>query len=288
MEWQTRIRPVDLLCAASLAALLAVTLVRRPPPEGWWVQWEYLGLLAGQGVMVFLDARGRTWRVLHAFYPALAILLVFDSLRIIIPLLNSTPRDALLVRLDHALFGVHPTVWLERITVPWLTDLMHLAYLTYYPMPILIGCRLWLRGEENAFDKVAFTLVAVYLVSYGGYMLVPALGPSFELRDLQTIPLDGWISPAIREAVVYLEGVKFDAFPSGHTAIAVAVLGLAWRMDQGLVRWLAPTVAALIVSTVYTRYHYVMDVLAGILLGLAGVWLGPGLAGVAARIRKSE
>jgi membrane-associated phospholipid phosphatase len=38
---------------------------------------------------------------------------------------------------------------------------------------------------------------------------------------------------------------------------------------------LVPAVSALIVSTVYLRYHYVIDVIAGMLLALLTIFISP-------------
>ncbi|MFQ5894595.1 MAG: phosphatase PAP2 family protein [Nitrospinota bacterium] len=274
--WLARIRPADLLCGAFLLALLVLAL--PPPPGAPWLPFEYAALLAGLVALIALDPRGRLLRLFHAFYPVPVVLLVFDSLKSLIPHVNPRDLDPLLIRADLWLFGVHPTVWLERLTTPFLTDLMHLAYVTYYPMPLLLAIRLWRRGDQAAFDQAAFSLVLVFFASYAGYFLVPAIGPSHTLTSFQSLPLEGWLTPWIRSTITYLEGIKRDAFPSGHAAIAVAVVGLAARVDRRELPWLIPAVTGLLLSTVYTRYHYVVDVLAGVPLGVAGAILGPAWA----------
>ena len=57
-----------------------------------------------------------------------------------------------------------------------------------------------------------------------------------------------------------------DCFPSGHTEIALVVLLYAWRFERRYFCGLLPAVGLLLFSTVYLRYHYVVDVLAGALL----------------------
>ena len=47
--------------------------------------------------------------------------------------------DPVLIRIDFFLFGVHPTVWMERWIVPWLTDLLSIAYGSYYFLPVSLG-----------------------------------------------------------------------------------------------------------------------------------------------------
>ena len=71
-----------------------------------------------------------------------------------------------------------------------------------------------------------------------------------------------------------LEGIKRDAFPSGHTAVTLVVLCLAYRFQKTLFWFFLPFVLALIAATVYLRYHYVIDVVAGIVLSVLTVFIG--------------
>jgi membrane-associated phospholipid phosphatase len=109
-------------------------------------------------------------------------------------------------------------------------------------------------------------------VSYVGYFLVPALGPRFALASQQTLTLETTsLSRAISMTIDQLERTKFDVFPSGHTMIAAAVLLVAWKRARRAFWALLPVGTGLIVSTVYCRYHYVVDVLAGLALAVAVV-----------------
>jgi membrane-associated phospholipid phosphatase len=92
---------------------------------------------------------------------------------------------------------------------------------------------------------------------------------------LQSRDLEGlFIAGPLQEILNRLEGVKRDAFPSGHTAITLTVVYLAWRFERRLFAFFLPVALALIASTVYCRYHYVVDVIAGIGLALLTIILG--------------
>jgi membrane-associated phospholipid phosphatase len=56
--------------------------------------------------------------------------------------------------------------------------------------------------------------------------------------------------------------------------ITVSVLIVAWRRLRWLFWVLLPVATLLVLSTVYCRYHYVVDVIAGIVLAFATVPLG--------------
>jgi membrane-associated phospholipid phosphatase len=179
--------------------------------------------------------------------------------------------------MDYALFGVHPTVWMERLNHPLLTGLLQAAYISYYVMPIALVLVLYFREDKNAFNNAAFAIVLCFYLSYIGYLLVPAVGPRFTLNHVQTTDLlTGPATLWVRQTLDGLEHNKTDAFPSGHTAVALVTLVYAWKYrEKVLSRILTPAVLALIISTVYLRYHYVIDVIAGVLLAALTVLISP-------------
>jgi membrane-associated phospholipid phosphatase len=84
-----------------------------------------------------------------------------------------------------------------------------------------------------------------------------------------------WLANPIHDALNLLEGIKRDAFPSGHTSVALLSLYYAVRFTPRLVPVIAPGVFLMILSTMYLRYHYLVDVLAGIALAGLCVALTP-------------
>lgn len=65
--------------------------------------------------------------------------------------------------------------------------------------------------------------------------------------------------------------------PSGHTQIVLMVLFLAYRYQKFLFYLFLPIISALILSTVYLRYHYVIDLLVGMALAIGCMIFGPRL-----------
>jgi membrane-associated phospholipid phosphatase len=144
-------------------------------------------------------------------------------------------------------------------------------------MPIALVLTLYFRADRNTFNSAAFAILLCFYLSYIGYLLVPAVGPRFTLSHVQTADIRA--DPAtlwVRQTLDGLEHNKTDAFPSGHTAVALVTLVYAWKYrERVLFLILAPAVLALIFSTVYLRYHYVVDVIAGILLAALTVVIAP-------------
>jgi membrane-associated phospholipid phosphatase len=276
-------KPVDVLSLAFLLLLSAITIVFIGRVQAWELLIVKFALLSLTVVALSLYRfRSKTVvavKYVYAFLPVFIILVVFDSMADMIPWIWSRYIDDILIATDHALFGVHPTVWLERIIHPVVTDILQLAYVSYYPMAVALGIVLLVKNKQKEFDEAVFGIVLCFYLSYIGYILFPAIGPRFTLAGIQTTDLQGSsFTHAIQNTLNGLERTKTDAFPSGHTAIALMTFYYARKMGERIVAYvLGPCVLALIFSTVYLRYHYVIDVIAGIVLTLLTIVIAPWL-----------
>ena len=282
-----RLRPLEAVNLGALAVLSTVTLVlwrRLANPGEILLRYALMGAFIA--VAVFLAQRierlPKALRVAVDFYPAAFIPFVFESLGPLIAAARE-PRDELLIAIDRALFGGDVTVMLERYVTPLWATFFYVAYSTYYFLPIVLGGFLWHASAESA-RRFIFTLTVAFYVSYAGYFTIPAFGPRTAQAELYTVPLATTsVARAIDRTINELEHTKLDVFPSGHTMITVVVLIVAWRRARKVFWWLLPLGVALIVSTVYCRYHYVIDVIAGIALAFATTPLGERLYDALAR-----
>jgi membrane-associated phospholipid phosphatase len=278
---RTSLNPSDRLTLSFIVLLTAIILINYSLISSWpWLIGKYSMLVLAILLLTALDGRTpgrRLFRFLHAFIPIVSIIVIFNSLGDIIPFIRQRYYDDVLIRIDYLLFAAHPTVWMERFQNAQLTAVLQVAYISYYFMPIALGASLFLRDKRGEFETAVFTIILCFYLSYIGYMLYPAVGPRFTLDHLQTTDLQaGPMTLWIQRSLNSLEHNKTDAFPSGHTAVALVSLFLAWKYRQrALFRVLVPAVSALIVSTVYLRYHYVIDVIAGMLLALMTIFISP-------------
>jgi membrane-associated phospholipid phosphatase len=275
--------PSDLLTLSVLVLLFCLAVFSSP------VTPTLTGLLATYSVLSLVILTTALYRTKaepakKGFYLSLVatvitVFVIFNSLGALIAGIHPVTFDGYLIAIDHALFGVHPTVWLERLISPTLTSTLQFAYLSYYLIPTSLGIVLIARGRFEEFEEALFGILLCFYLSYLGYLLVPALGPRATLSALQTGDLQ--VSPLIeslQEMLNRLEQNKTDAFPSGHTAVSLLSLYYAGKArEKILAACLIPVVTGLIISTVYLRYHYVIDVIAGIALTCVTIALAPGL-----------
>lgn len=257
--------------------IILVILFYARFPHGW----QLLGGLICLFLLAwFVSAARWRWgkyraiRLLCDFSPLFFVTTIYEFLGGIIPYLRPDV-DNLLIKIDFALFGVYPTVWLERFFTPWLADILALAYAAYYFIPVILIIILYVWGKEEEFARTICTLVFGYYISYVGYIIMPAIGPRFVLASLQHVPLRGGaILNSMITILNVLEGNPRDCFPSGHTQMVLISLWFAFIYRRPLFWIYLPISILLIFSTIYLRYHYVIDVLAGFAFAGITVLLG--------------
>jgi len=272
-----RQRPADAVTIIFVLFLMALSLVFYSDiPKAPFLICLYAILLFTQIAIIKIKDRDKVFRFIHdLFFPALCVVIIFDSLEWLVHYVNPDDIDPILVRIDYMIFNNHPTVMLERIANPFLTDVLQIAYSTYYLIPISFGVLLLRNNQREDFERSLFLIMFCFYLSYLGYILMPALGPRFAIDHLHSTELRGlFVAEHIQNFLNYLEGIKRDAFPSGHTAVALIVLYLAYRFRRGFFWILLPVVLALLFSTVYCRYHYVIDLIAGLGLTIVTIIMG--------------
>jgi membrane-associated phospholipid phosphatase len=227
------------------------------------------------------QARARKVRglnLLSHWYPTLLFLFFFEEIGLIVHAIFPGWFDDILIKADYALFGAHPTVWIEQFSGYWLSEYMQLVYMSYFLLTIGLGGRLWLRGRREEFGVFIASTCAAYYLCYVIFVFFPIESPHHTLRHLQQVELAGGPFTAFINLIEKHGRVHGGAFPSAHVAGSVVVLISAWRFARKIGYWLTPLVLSICVATVYGRYHYVMDVFAGILMAAIGCWIGSRLS----------
>ncbi len=271
-EGSTAFWPVDKIILAYLAFSTCLLV-------GWWSEIPFAGLhlawhLAAVAALTYQVKRpNRTSWVFRNWYPVVYVSACYKEMALYIPAVRHTDADQWLANLDLRIWHVHPTVWLERIQSPALTEFLQVAYTLFVPAVLLVAAMLWKQRRYREFQYYGFLIALGFLLSYIGYIIVPARGPRFLLQHLQHIPLNGlWLFHAMQNTLDRLESAHYDCFPSGHTELTL----LAWWGSRMVSRRVFLAYFAytpiLIFATVYLRYHYSVDVMAGTVLA-AGLTL---------------
>jgi hypothetical protein len=227
-------------------------------------------VLAGYVVLAAI-CRGRletsrSARIAYHIAPVPAVLLIFFRLREIIPLLNPRDFDAALHRLDVLLVGGDASVWLEQfanqVTVEWFS---FFYYLYFYLSAAYIFGMIFLCRDEQRLASFAASTVLLAAGGHFAYTAVPGLGPYAFLADQYRGPLPGGLFYNLVLVTVEKGGPLRDIFPSLHTAVPVYLTIFSIRHYPRLVVPVGFITCNIVIATLFLRYHYVTDVLTGLL-----------------------
>ncbi|MCS7203431.1 MAG: phosphatase PAP2 family protein [Thermodesulfovibrio sp.] len=207
--------------------------------------------------------------------PVFSVLVAFETVCELIPYLNPKDIDELLLKIDYLIFGFYPYVYFENFASAALTEFMQISYCFYYFLPFVLGIYLIKRENKVEFYRALFLILLCYYLSYIGYILFPALGPRYSIPHFFQSNLQGlFLAESINNFLNSLEGIKRDAFPSGHVAVSLTVLLLMLKYNKTLFSISLIPVVSLTISTIYCRYHYFVDVVAGVFLTVVTLFFG--------------
>lgn len=146
--------------------------------------------------------------------------------------------------------------------------------------PVSVGV-LYLYRRRDRVDRFLFHLLLGTLLTYALLPLFPSQGPG-ALFPGQDLPQVHTVARAVNLWVLERFDIRTSVFPSGHVTVAFsAAFGMLLALPEK--RWigriLVLVAGAVAVATLYGRYHYAVD-------GLAGLAVSSVAAGVGAVVQK--
>lgn len=278
-----RLTPYDWALVVYCAIVMVLIAVARSRIPSWGAY------VAGHGTIAIvccavarLEPRssGRWIRFLRDWDLVVYIPALFFMTCVLVHRVHPTDYDPQLIAIDRAIGGIALLKWMERIQTPFLTSLSKLLWVSYYFLALIPGIPLYLRGRELFREAKLFAMLS-FLVSYLGYFALPAQGPGYMQQEIgvgQPHFEQSKVSSTLKEAIYKMEGEARDTFPSGHVMISAVVLVMCVRYRLWKAAWIGvPLALGVIWSTMYLRYHYLIDgvvgvALVGLIVGLGGAW----------------
>ena len=118
---------------------------------------------------------------------------------------------------------------------------------------------------------MVFASAVAFYISYLGLIFIPVEGPRYALSHLYEIPIRGFIFVPLAQWIVKVGGLHGGCMPSSHVAVAWVVLIFSYKYVRKLFYFLGPLIISLFIGTVWGRFHYLSDVIAGILVGVISI-----------------
>jgi hypothetical protein len=221
--------------------------------------------------------------------------LAYRNLKSVVPLLRPGELfDRQLADLDRSLFGgTDPATLLHSVLGTGISNhvfsVTYMVFFAFIPGTLAFALVFSRNLQAGLFYATAQSLN--WLLGAGSYFLLPALGPVYAapgvfanlpptgVTDLQSLLLEQRIDFLSDPVAGTAQSIA--AFSSLHVsifftaALAAHLLGLRRVLRAGAWGLLGLTTAA----TIYLGWHYVLDDVAGVLLGAMAVWLARILTG---------
>jgi len=276
-----RFEAADVLVLATLGVFVVLTVAFQRRVD----RWPVLVVKNAVSGLVFLAAvvctrrirPGWAWFAARTATVSLAYAWLFGSVAKLQFIIHGRWLDGLVLGFEDRLFGVQPTIWLERFVRPWLTEWMMFCYVVYIALYPLV-CLVIYRGRgERALEECLLALGLANVACDLGFILFPVAGPAAFMGTAYTVPLDGWLFTAVGEFIRTRLHYVGGSLPSPHAAAATVMWAMCWRYSRRLAWVLAPVILTLYVATFYCRYHYLTDTIAGIATAVAALTLTPRL-----------
>jgi hypothetical protein len=236
--------------------------------------WTYLALIGVSTALIAACIRKETplrWRLRLLYYP-IAMNALFLGMGPVVTVFHPGREDALLQRIDGVLVGTNLSLRMDSLVHPALTEVLSLCYLLFFPY-LAFSFIYYFLGDLETLKKFCAGLFTIYGIGFIGYTLLPAVGPYVAMDGQFSHSLDGGAITRWNAALVHAGSNGVDVFPSLHCAVSSYILFFDLRHK----RWrfwtyLVPCIG-LWISTIYLRYHYAVDLLAGFSLSATALWL---------------
>jgi len=271
---QFRFRLMDIVCLAYLG-LIGFLLIFFHKAVNRWLLYVLLHALF---IIIILEIirlaekhpqKKILWFV-RTMYPIALFLYSWEELAVLMPMFygNFWMTD-LVVRWDKLIFGVYPTVWVQKLYTPWLNEIMHCMYVGYYSFFILVPFLLYFRNKKQETLAVFSILSFTYLTNFFLFFLIPTLDPNHVplLQELHVKEQAGYLFVPLNKFIQGTGGIPVAAFPSSHVAGALVWALVAIRYIRKLGYVLLPVAIGVGLSVVYIQLHHALDPIVGYIWG---------------------
>lgn len=202
----------------------------------------------------------------------------YFQLREILPQVTSRVLDADILAFDLSVFGYEPAIAWDRFVNPQTTEWFAFFYFSYFFL-LVIHVIPMMVADRNAKRLAHFCLgiFSIYVIGHLVYMIVPGFGPYRHLKGQFTNELEGGLFWRLVKTTVEAGGAQKDIFPSLHTATPTFFAIFSYIHRRSLpFRYTWPILsffaAQIILATMFLRWHWLIDVFAGLALSFTAAF----------------
>lgn len=174
--------------------------------------------------------------------------------------------DPFLYHIDSAIFGMQPSLEFSAyFSHKLFGELMYFSYFSFYLLIFSFVLYLFLKKNSH-FEEVVFKLSASFYIFYFIFSFIPSAGPQFYFSFPENRLPDAYFFNHIMHFIQKIGEQPTGAFPSSHVGISLIILFLSKKYAPMFFKKTGLLVLLLILSTVYIKAHYAVDILAAFLI----------------------
>jgi len=230
----------------------------------------HIGIACFILLVAALDKKSSFARFLHDCYPVLMFIFCFEEIARYSLSIVPHWQDSWLIHLERTWFGRSPNLWMSSFASAFWSEVMDIGYFSYYAMFMIVGGKLYTWKNKQAFYELTLSTAFTYFLAYLIYLLFPTEGPHHTMAALDKVPHGAMFNSMVR-LIQHHAGVHGNAFPSGHVASAFVSTFFAWRYLPRLGLVLTPFFILICISSIYDNYHYLSDVIGGMVIAVLGI-----------------
>ena len=269
-----------LIAYFTYVAILSLLL----PVDGWVAVYTWgVNLIVLVGLSSLARAERATgwaaWAVLRDWLPVALVVVAYREMGWFAPAQHTYELERTWIQWDRALlydWGLKAAI---ESTGPWLPSLLELSYSLVYLVGPFGVAALYLYSSRREVDRFLVVLLLGTLLSYTLHPFFPSEPPRMVFPG-EDAPAVNTVFRRFNWWLLGGGGIHTSVFPSGHVSHAFAgafgmLQALPWHGWIG--RALLGLAVSIALATVYGRYHYAADVVAGLGVALGALWISMAL-----------
>jgi hypothetical protein len=219
---------------------------------------------------------GKSADLLKRFVPFVGLLLAYESLRGLAPILNTRVEYQWMITVDTALgFGTLPTHFLQRIlwngSAQWYDFALYGIYMLHFILPFGLALLIW-KYRPQVYWRYVATFITLSFAGFLTFLIMPAAPPWMASNEGYVEPIyrvssDVWYALGIEDFPSVYNKISPNpvaAVPSLHAAYATLLAIFVWKLfgrRLGVFGLIYPM--CIYFGTVYQGEHYLIDEILG-------------------------
>jgi membrane-associated phospholipid phosphatase len=240
------------------------------------LKYQPVFLLAGVFTLFWLAARAEQTRFAEAaemvrdWLPLIVTLQAFRQMELFLPIRFEHRFETGWIQWDHLLLGE----WHARSIIERFGSLfplyLELCYLLVYGIGFFCVALLYIQHRRFEIDRFLTVYLIGTLLAYALFPYFPSEPPRIVFPDLDRPQITTW-ARTLNLWILKIGTIHVGVFPSAHVSSAFSA---AWGMflvlphRKAFACGLFLYAVSVSIATVYGRYHYAADVLAGFAVSL--------------------